>query len=354
MASPIHPAIQASPDYPFIPVQAPVKLDQNESPEDFPVHLKALVGERLRDIPWNRYPELHSDVLCEAIGRHEGWPESGVVITTGSNVLIPLLTQLAGLGKRVVTVKPNFALYALGARLLDLPLTEVALKADFALDVPALMTALRGIGDGEGGVLFLSQPHAPSGTLASHDDIATLVDAVPSWLVVIDEAYCHFSDRDFKDFARQRPNVALLRTFSKAWGLAGLRLGYVLASGEVAKHLRKLIPPFAISVMQTVAAQVALEHPAYMMQRAREVIEERQRVFKALQDHPHWTIYPSEGNFLLIRAPDVAEVFNRLLQRGVLVRRQDSYFGLAGCLRVSIGTRAENDRFLAAALSTDE
>jgi len=349
MTIPVRPAVLASPEYPFNPIDAPIKLDQNESPDDFPDELKAEVLRRLGATAWNRYPDLNSDTLCAAIGRHEDWDPAGIVVTTGSNVLIPLLTQMSGLGRRVVTVKPHFALYALGAHLQEVALTEVPLNDDLSLDVAGLKAALKE--GGQPGVLFVSQPHAPAGSVAAFDDIVSLVDAAEGWLVVLDEAYCHFSDTDYRAFARTRPNVVLLRTFSKAWGLAGLRLGYLLAAPAVAGNMRKLIPPFATSVLQTVAAQVALEHPQFMLERTRRTVAERQRMFDALRAHATWTVYPSSGNFLLIRTPDARAAHAHLLAQGVLVRRQDSYHGLQGCIRVSVGTPAENDRFLAAALS---
>lgn len=348
MTLPIRPAVLASPDYPFNPIDAPVKLDQNESPQDFPADLKQLVLDELLNAQWHRYPDLHSDGLCAAIGAHEDWQADGIVVTTGSNVLIPLLTQLSGLGRRLLTVKPAFALYALGARLLDVELTEVALQADFSLDVAAL-TAELGRG-AEPGVLFLSQPHAPTGNCAAAEDIAALVEAAPGWLVVIDEAYFHFAGRDFRAFARTRPNVVLLRTMSKAWGLAGLRLGYLLTSREVAANLKKLVPPFTTSVLQTVAARVALAHPDYMVERVQRTVRERERVFAALARHPSWITYPSQANFLLIRTPDAKAAHEHLLRHGVLLRRQDGLEGLEGCIRVTIGTPEENDLFLAAAL----
>jgi histidinol-phosphate aminotransferase len=349
MTIPVRPAVLASPEYPFNPIDAPVKLDQNESPDDFPAELKQLVAQRLVDAAWNRYPDLHSDALCAAIGRHEDWDPAGVVVTTGSNVLIPLLTQMSGLGRRLVTVKPHFALYALAAQLQEVALTEVPLQPDLSLDIPALKDALRS--GGAPGVLFVSQPHAPAGSLAAFGDIVSLVDAADGWLVVIDEAYCHFGDSDYRAFARARPNVVLLRTFSKAWGLAGLRMGYLLAPPGIASNLKKLIPPFATSIVQTVATQVALENPQFMVERVRHIVAERERMFAALRAHATWTVYPSSGNFLLIRTPDARAAHAHLLAQGVLVRRQDSYHGLEGCIRVSVGTAAENDRFLAAALA---
>jgi histidinol-phosphate aminotransferase len=174
-------------------------------------------------------------------------------------------------------------------------------------------------------------------------------------LVVLDEAYREFvTDPDVPDgleLLPGRPNLAVLRTFSKAWGLAGLRLGYLLAPTAIAANLKKLIPPFAVSVLQTVAAQVALEQPEYMVKRTRAIVAERERMFAALREHPTWTVYPSRGNFLLIRTPDARAAHAHLLAQGVLVRRQDSYHGLAGCIRVSVGTPRENDAFLAAAAS---
>lgn len=351
MTSPIRAAVTASADYPFKPIDAPVKLDQNECAHDFPSHLKAQVQQRLAALPWNRYPDLNAESLCEAIAAYEGWPASGVVVTTGSNVLIALMTQLAALGKRVVTVKPNFALYALGAKLLETGLTEVPLRADFSLDPAALIAALHADAQAAGttGVLYLPQPHAPSGSLASQEELGAIVQASSDWLTVIDEAYYQFAGTDAKVLAKANPHVVLFRTFSKAWGLAGLRLGYALASDEVARQLRKLAPPFGVSLQQTVAAQVALENCGYVQERVREVLQERERVYQALRRHPSWQVFPSHANFLLIRTPDAARAFEQLLACGVLVRRQDGNFGMEGCIRMSIGTPSQNDAFLAAA-----
>jgi len=344
--SPIRAAVAASADYPFTHVDAAVKLDQNESSEDFPEELKALALQRMMQQAWNRYPDLHADSLRDAIATYEKWPADGIVVTTGSNVLIALLTQLAGIGRRVVTVAPNFALYALGARLLDVDLSEVALRPDFSLDTTALVAAIR---QHAGGVVYLPQPHAPTGTLATQQDLSEILRASPDWLTVIDEAYYQFSAADSTALARQFPNTVLLRTFSKAWGLAGLRLGYALTTPAIARQLQKLVPPFAVSTMQTAVAQVALENPGYVIERVKRVIRERERIIKELDSHPTWHAYPSAANFILIRTPDAAQAFAQLLRNGVLVRRQDSLPGLAGCIRVTIGSKDENDAFLRAA-----
>lgn len=350
MTLPIRPAVLQSPDYPFTPVNAPVKLDQNESFADFPHELKAMALERLRHVPWHRYTDLNAEVLSEAIAAHDGWSAEGTVVTTGSNVLIALLIQLSALGGRVVTVTPNFALYALDARLLGAALTEVPLRADASLDIDALIGAL-GSSEGTGphGVIYIPRPHAPTGSLCGLDELERLAQACPGWLLVVDEAYHHFAPDDARELARRHGHVVLLRTFSKAWGLAGLRLGYALASGAVAQQLRKLVPPFGVSLMQTVCAQVALEHPGYLRERVAVTLQERARMTAALQTHPTWTVQPSFANFLLIRTPDAAVAHRTLLAHGVLVRRQDSLRGLQGCIRVTVGTAEENSAFLRAA-----
>jgi len=352
MTLPIRDAVLSSPDYPFVPIDARIKLDQNESAEDFPAPLKALVLERLAQAHWHRYTDLNAEAISAAIARHEDWSPAGVVVTTGSNVLIALLIQLAALDRRVVTVTPNFALYGLDARLLGASLTEVPLRPDFSMDVSALVEAIKGepmSGAHGGGVVYLPQPHAPTGSIAAIADLEKLSTASSQWLMVIDEAYHQFAGTDAKALARGLPHVVLLRTFSKAWGLAGARLGYALASDDVARQLRKLAPPFAVSVMQTIAAQVALENPGYMKDRVERTIQERERVRLALKRHPSWEVFPSSANFLLIRTPDASRAHAELLSAGVLVRRQDAYAGLEGCIRVTVGSREENDAFLRAA-----
>ena len=348
----IRRAVIDSPEYPFAAVDAPVKLDQNEAPDDFPAELKTEVLHRLQSAPWHRYPDLHAETLCKAIGAYEDWTPAGVVVTTGSNVLIALLTQIAGIGKRVVTVKPSFALYALDATLLDAELTEVPLRDDLSVDIAAMIAALQQSNDAESrGLVYLPQPQAPTGVMVPMADIEALLQAANGWLVVLDEAYCQFSETDCRAIAQKHPNVVLLRTFSKAWGLAGVRLGYALTSEAIARQIKKMAPPFAVSVLQTIAVHVALEHPAYMLARVQTIIRERERIYQALLEHPNWQVYRSAANFLLIRTPDAAIAHAALLARGVLVRRQDKLYGLTGCIRVTVGTAAENDAFLLAALA---
>lgn len=346
-------AVTDSPTYPYDALTAPVKLDQNEGVADFPAELKQLVLQRIAGQPWHRYPDLHLRDLSGAIARHDDWPASGVVVTTGSNVMIPVLIQLTALRGHVVTTRPNFGLYSLDARLMGATLIEESLNEDFTMDVARLIDRIGQLpapASGEPrGIIFISQPHAPTGTVAPEASLERLAQAAGDWLLVIDEAYHQFARTDATGLARRYPNIVLLRTFSKAWGLAGLRLGYALASDTVAANLRKLVPPFGVSVMQDISACVALAHPDYVEQRVQATIAERERVTQALAAHPSWQVVPSSTNFLLIRTPDAARAHAQLLDAGVLVRRQDSLYGLSGCIRVTIGTPEQNNAFLTAA-----
>jgi len=202
--------------------------------------------------------------------------------------------------------------------------------------------------------LFLPQPHAPTGHLDTPADLRAVVDAAgDGWIVVIDEAYHQYSGSDYKSWVLERGNRLSLRTFSKAWGLAGLRLGYALAQPPLAENLQKLVSAFNVNTLTQAVAEVALEHPEYVTARAEETVWERERVLRELGAMQHLQALPSRANFFLLRTPDADRAYRFLLDRGLLVRRQDKQPMLEGCLRVSVGTRAQNDLLVTAVLDLD-
>jgi histidinol-phosphate aminotransferase len=341
---PFKPHLAEVADYPYAKVDAAIKLDQNESPEDFPPDLKARALERLAALDWNRYPELHADDVRADLSRHEGWPEAGVVLSPGSNLLIMALAQAAA---GVIDTSPAFPYYKGSAVAAGTPYRAVPLAPGFALPLPELLAAM----DGPAGVMFLPNPHAPTGALFATGDVGRLAEKARAtgWLLVIDEAYHAFAGTDARPLARDNPSVAILRTFSKSWCLGGIRTGYLLASPRVAAVVKALLPPFCIPAHTGVVIRAALEAPGYVAPLVERIRSERKRLFAELRDHPSWTAYPSVTNFILVRTPDAKAAFEALLARGILVRRQDHYPGLEGCLRISVGTRAENDALLAAA-----
>ncbi|HVO20808.1 MAG TPA: aminotransferase class I/II-fold pyridoxal phosphate-dependent enzyme [Anaeromyxobacter sp.] len=338
------PHLSSPAEYPYLRSDARVKLDQNESPEDLPAELKARALQRLAALPWNRYPELHAEDLRAAVARHEGWDEAGVVLSPGSNVLILALCTAA---RTVLDTVPSFPYYRGGAEAAGTPWRGIPLLPDFALPRAALLEAL----DGPPGVLFLPVPHAPTGRLFEAQDVEALAARAGErgWLLLVDEAYHDFSGTDFRGLARRSEHVAVLRTFSKAWCLGGIRAGYLLASPRVAAVARACVPPFCLPAHTAAILQTALESPGYAVALAERIRAERERLRSALERHTAWRVYPSATNFLLVRTADAAATQARLLAAGVLVRRQDRYPGMEGCLRITVGSPAEDDALVEAA-----
>lgn len=168
----IRPALRAAPDYPFTPIEAPIKLDQNESSYDFPPELKQLALEKMLAANWNRYPDIHANRLRQQVAARIGWTEDGLVLTPGSNVLIHALAQAAGIGQRVLSVSPAFSLYGLSGQLLGAAVQEPRLNPDFSLPMQDLLAALE---QPTPGVAYLAVPHAPTGAMPSLQQIETLV-----------------------------------------------------------------------------------------------------------------------------------------------------------------------------------
>ncbi len=342
---PIRPAVRSLPAYHFRPHEHRVKLDQNECPWDLPEALRARALARLSSTPLQRYPDMHAERVRAAIAAYEGWPEDGVVVAPGSNVLIQAAVIAAGLERRVLSVTPSFSLYALQAQLLGVELRLVPLGDGFALPLQALKSELAA---GEG-VHFLAAPMAPTGNAVEAADVRALARAGEGrWLTVIDEAYGVFAGSDHCSVAREVSGAVSLRTFSKAFGMAGVRLGYALTEPAVALHLQKVLLPFAVSAAQSALAETVLEDPSFVEERVALLRSERERVQTALTARAGIEAFPSATNFVLFRVDDAAGTFAGLAARGVLVRRQDHLQGLENCLRVSVGKREENDAFLAA------
>lgn len=341
------PHIAAVPDYPYEHSPGTIKLDQNENPFSLPAELRKLLGSRLAELEFGRYPEAHAESAGAALASFEGWPAEGVVLAPGSNLLI---NALAAAANGVLDTQPSFAHYAIAAEIAGTPYQAVALGPDFSLPVAEL--GQRMLDASQPGICFLANPHAPTGKFFALEQIDTLAEIAErsGWILVVDEAYHDFAPQDYKRKALGRSQVAIMRTFSKGWGLAGVRIGYLLASPELAGIVRNLLPPFVLSAPAIAILEVCLENPGYVTETSEQIRRERERVYQSLLAHPNWRAYPSDTNFLLLRTPNAKAAFEALLQEGIVVRSQDHVPGLEGCLRVTIGTPEENDRFLAAAL----
>jgi histidinol-phosphate aminotransferase len=265
----------------------------------------------------------------------------------GSNeVLQTLLLTYAGPGRSVVTFEPTYQLHAHIARISGASVVEGERRADFSLD-PA--EARRIITAARPAVTFLCSPNNPTGLVEDPAMVRVLLAAAPG-LVVVDEAYAQFADWTALDLVRDDVPLVVVRTFSKTWSMAAARLGYAVAPAWVVAELEKVVLPYHLDAAKQAAGRLALAHVDEMDARVKQVVSERERVVEALRALPV-DVVPSGANFVLFRVRGDAaghDVWQGLVDHGVLVRDCSSWPRLANCLRVTIGTPAEDDQFLAA------
>lgn len=350
MKDPLHNvklAVRAVEAYTLAARRAPVKLNQNENPFDMPEAVKRRVVEKAVARPWSRYPEFDPRELREALAAWSGWHADGVIAGNGSNELIEaLLLVTVSPGTPVVLPEPTFTLYALLTRILGGEVVSVPLGEGFAYDVRAFLHAARE----NGATLTIAcSPNNPTGTALRIEDVARLC-AESEGLVVVDEAYHEFSSRSVVPLLGEHRNLVVLRTFSKAMAMAGLRVGYLLAAPELVREIDKARLPYNVNFFSQSAALAALEEREALDGSVRRLIGLRDELFRALEALPGVRPVPSEANFILfeLTASDPKEIFEDLYREGVLVRDVTAYPRLERCLRVSVGSEAENARFVAA------
>jgi histidinol-phosphate aminotransferase len=323
-----------------------VRLNTNETAEPPPPGYLAEVGRRIQQLELNRYPDRPHRALRTALGAPYGLAPEQVWAANGSNeILLQLLQAYGGPGRTLLTFRPPYSMYPELSRTTLTPVVEVDLDDRFALSVEVARDAVT---THDPDVVFVASPNNPVGTLVTHDAIRALHDGSRG-LVVVDEAYVEFAPDEASavHLLDELPRLVVTRTFSKAFRLAGLRLGYLFARPWVVDDVQTVRLPYHLDAVKQVAGLVALEQtPAFLEHRERTAAE-RDRVHAALAARPDVEVWPSSANFLLFRTA-VPDLFDRLLDEGVLVRDFSRQPRLSGCLRVTIGTTAENDAFLAA------
>ncbi len=336
----IKPSVRGQAAYtlrvPAMPTAHPRKLNQNESPFDAPPSVKEAVLRAMRDEPWNRYPPFAPTELLARLAARHGWVADGVLAGNGSNELIQAtLAVTVGAGTPVVTPVPTFSLYRQLVAVFGGRHVPVPLDADFAFDVEALVDAVR---EARAPVLVVNSPNNPTGTpLPGLERLLAATEA----LVVLDEAYQDFGGPTGVPLLREHPRLVVLRTFSKAMSLAGLRFGYALAHPAIAQEIAKAKLPYNVNRVTLAAASAALDADDAFAQRTRQVRANRDLLYKALAAIRGLRAFPSAANFVLIRceARPAAEVFTRLVtEHGILVRDVSAGAGLEGCLRITAGT----------------
>jgi histidinol-phosphate aminotransferase len=299
----------------------------------------------------NRYPEPQPHALVERMAKLYGVPSSRVLVGRGSDEAIDLVVRAfcrAGVDDVVIT-PPTFGFYKVAARIQGAGVVEVPLRRDpFALDVPAIVEAGR-----RAKIVFLCSPNNPTGNAFPAADLLRIVrELSETSLVVVDEAYLEFSGAaSLAARIDEHPNLIVLRTLSKAYALAGARLGTLVAAGEIVELLKRIIPPYAIpsATVEDVLALTEAPQRAIAAARIRTLLDERAKMAERLaRARAIVRVYPADANFVLVECRDARAVLEAGKSVGLLVRDFSAYPGLAGCLRISVGTPEQNERLLTA------
>lgn len=342
----IRPEIAALSAYHVPPARGMVKLDAMENPYPLPAALRDAVAEVTRDAALNRYPDPTAAAVKAVLRESMGVPAGAeILLGNGSDEIIQILAMaLARPGAVMLGVEPSFVMYRMIAAFAGMRYVGVPLKADFTLDLPAVIDAIERENPA---LIFIAYPNNPTANLFSAEALDAILD-VARGVVVVDEAYHAFAGASFMAHLPQRPNLLVMRTLSKI-GLAALRLGFLAGAPEWLSQFEKLRLPYNInSLTQAVAVRV-LSEPAVLAEQAQAIIAERSRVAAGLDALPGVETFPSNANFILLRVADAPRVFDGMKSRGVLIKNlHGAHPLLNNCLRITIGAPDENDTMLAA------
>jgi histidinol-phosphate aminotransferase len=339
-----------------------VKLDAMENPYALPAALQTQLGERLGQLAINRYPGSRIEDLKAALRSYAQVPAGyGLMLGNGSDELISLLAMACdtpapvGSGKlsggKILAPLPGFVMYAMSAQLQGLQFIGVPLTADFELDEAAMLTA---IDKEKPAITYIAYPNNPTANLWDEGVIKNIIKACAQYggMVVMDEAYQPFSSKSWITHIHTAPeanaNVLLMRTLSK-FGLAGVRLGYMMGPAALINEVDKLRPPYNISVLNCECALFALENKEVFATQALEICAQRAMLLEAIAQLPGAQPIKSDANMFLVRLPDAGKTFDGLKQRGVLVKNVSKMHPLLdNMLRISVGTPQENQQLLQA------
>jgi histidinol-phosphate aminotransferase len=322
--------LQALPPYRAPQVDAPVRLNTNESPWPPPEGMMKDLAERVSRLALNRYPDREARVLRDGLGARFSWPGEGVWVANGSNEIIQtLLLAFGGPGRRVLLFQPTYAMHSHIAHVTGTEIVERTVAEPWALT-------------------FICTPNNPTGTAQTLDVVRAALDARRG-LVVVDEAYAEFGGESSTAILGRHDRLAIVRSFSKSWRLAGARLGYLLAHPWLIEALQVVRLPYHVSALTQACGEVAVRHAGAALSAVDEIVVERERLAKELQRVRGVEIFPSAANFLLIRTPiEGTALWRSLADRGVLVRDFSTMPTLERCVRVTVGSGEQNASFVEA------
>ena len=342
----IRPEIEALSAYHGPDASGYIKLDAMENPYRWSDSLTVKWLECLKQSELNRYPDPSAKLLKSKITSSLNIPaDAEVILGNGSDELIQMIMMaVSGHDRVVMSVEPSFVMYRMIATFLGMPYIGVPLQADFTMDADAMLSAIQ---QHQPAVIFLAYPNNPTGNLFDEKVVDQIIEDTES-LVVIDEAYYAFADKTYADKLGKYGNLLVMRTVSKM-GLAGLRLGYLAGAKTLINEFDKVRLPYNINVLTQLSACFALDHVEELHQQTSQIKQDREKLLGELSTIDGIEVYPSQANFILFRCQTkpADDVFESLKQQKILIKNlSKSSTQLANCLRVTVGTTEENQRFV--------
>ena len=340
----VRPEIRALKPYAVAKAHGMIKLDAMESPFGLPPALRGAIAAAAAAAPINRYPDGGGEAVRDALRDAFDIPARfGVLLGNGSDELIQIVTSaLARPGAVMLAPEPSFVMYARNALYTGMRYVGVALRQDFSLDVDAMLATIE---REQPSLLYIAYPNNPTGNLFDAADVERIVRAMPG-LAVVDEAYYAFAGATFVGRLDDLPNLLVLRTVSKI-GMAGLRLGYAIADPAWITELDKVRQPYNLNALTQAVAPVMLRERETIATWAATLKSERERLEAALVRIAGVAVHPTRTNFVLVRVPDAARWYDGLARAGLLVKNLHGWHPLlANCLRITVGSPAENDTLL--------
>ncbi len=328
-------------------VRADVRLSANENSHNLPGEMLDKLADRVRnDIEFNRYPDPMCSRLRALIAEANGLdPENVLVGNGGDEIILNVILAWGGPGRKLVDLPPTFTMYGIDARMTGTRVIEVPRNADFEVDGDLLLAA---IAEQDPDIVVVSNPNNPTGTMVPETLLIDVLKATDA-LVLVDEAYFEFSRSTMRPHMERHRNLAILRTFSKAFSLAGLRAGYLLAHADVVRELTKVRQPYSVNRFTQVAAALAFRERVVFEAGISDTLRNRDRLMHGLGAIGGVEVFPTEANYVLFRVKHASAVWRDLLHdHSVLVRDFSRTPGLEDCLRVTVGTDAEVEQFLSA------
>jgi histidinol-phosphate aminotransferase len=338
--------VRAISAYTLTPLEAPIKINQNENPFGMPAAIKDEVLRRAREHDWARYPDFVPTSLLEALADYAGWTYDGIMAGNGSNEMIQsVINSTVENGVRVVLPEPTFSVYRQVIRVAGGEIISVPLNEELTFNIPRLASKIVA---SKADLTIICSPNNPTGCIINIRDLASLLRNTRG-LIVIDQAYLEFGGENFVPLLSEHQNLVILRTFSKAMAMGGLRVGYCLAAPELIREFNKAKMPYSLNFFSIIAAQVALENLHLLEPLVGAVRNEYNRLFEEVGKIEGLRPVPSAANFFVVRTSiPPKQLFEELYTRGILIRDVSAAPMLSEYVRISVGTPEENNHLIAA------